>query len=108
VEGKESFKADARGSEVKYVNCTTWPQKRCQCGTLVRKAMKPRVPWKHAIYEWLNNHRLLEEVPEQSKARNVFARSNIGIMGSNPTRGMDVCVYSAFVLSCVGSNLMSG
>jgi hypothetical protein len=33
-----------------------------------------------------------------SKARNVFARSNIGIVGWNPTRGMDVsqdlfCVY---------------
>jgi hypothetical protein len=27
-----------------------------------------------------------------------FARSNTGIMGSNPTRGMDyVCVYSVFV-----------
>jgi hypothetical protein len=27
-----------------------------------------------------------------SKARNVFARSNAGIVGSNPTRGMDVCL----------------
>jgi hypothetical protein len=33
----------------------------------------------------------------------VFARSNGGIVGSNPTQGMDVCVcvYSVFVLSCV-------
>jgi hypothetical protein len=33
----------------------------------------------------------------------VFARSNIAIVGSNPTQGMDVCVYvySVFVLSCV-------
>jgi hypothetical protein len=32
-----------------------------------------------------------------------FARSNTGIVGSNPTQGMDiyVCVYSVFVLSCV-------
>jgi hypothetical protein len=29
----------------------------------------------------------------------VFARSNIGMVGSNPTQGMDVCVYSVFVLS---------
>jgi hypothetical protein len=29
---------------------------------------------------------------ERSKARNVFARLNTEIMGSNPTRGMDVCV----------------
>jgi hypothetical protein len=27
-----------------------------------------------------------------SKALTVFARSNTGILGSNPTRGMDVCV----------------
>jgi hypothetical protein len=35
------------------------------------------------------------------------ARSNAGIVGSNPTHGMDVCVcvYSLFVLSCVGSGL---
>jgi hypothetical protein len=38
-----------------------------------------------------------------SKAWTVFARSNTGIVGSNPTRGIDVCVwvYSAFVLSCL-------
>jgi hypothetical protein len=29
---------------------------------------------------------------------NVFARSNTGIVGSNSTEGMDVCVYSVFVL----------
>jgi hypothetical protein len=28
----------------------------------------------------------------RSKARTVFARSNTEIVGSNPTRGMDVCV----------------
>jgi hypothetical protein len=28
----------------------------------------------------------------RSKARNVFARSNTGVAGSNPTRGMDVCL----------------
>jgi hypothetical protein len=27
----------------------------------------------------------------RSKARNVFDRSNTGIAGSNPNRGMDVC-----------------
>jgi hypothetical protein len=30
-------------------------------------------------------------VAAQSKARTVFDRSNTGIMGSNPARGMDVC-----------------
>jgi hypothetical protein len=33
-----------------------------------------------------------------------------GMVGSNPTQGMDVCVcvYSVFVLSCVGSCLATG
>jgi hypothetical protein len=39
----------------------------------------------------------------------VFARSNIEIVGLNPTQGMDVVsVYSVFVLSCVGSDLAMG
>jgi hypothetical protein len=33
---------------------------------------------------------------------------NTGIMVSNPTRGMDVCDYSVFALSCVSSRLMTG
>jgi hypothetical protein len=34
-----------------------------------------------------------------------FGRSNTGVVGSNPTRSMYVCVYSVFVLSCVDSGL---
>jgi hypothetical protein len=30
-------------------------------------------------------------VAARSNALNVFVRSNTGIVGSNPTRGMDVC-----------------
>jgi hypothetical protein len=43
-------------------------------------------------------------VAAQSKAWTVFARSDAGIVGSNPTEGMDVCigcVYSVYVLVCV-------
>jgi hypothetical protein len=42
-------------------------------------------------------------VAERSEAWTVFARSNAGIVGSNPTQGMDVyvSVYYVFVLSCV-------
>jgi hypothetical protein len=32
-----------------------------------------------------------------SKASTVLVCSNSGVMGSNRTRGMDVCVYSVFV-----------
>jgi hypothetical protein len=45
----------------------------------------------------------------RSKASTVFGRSNIGIAGSNPARGMDGCLrYSVFVLSCVGRGLGAG
>jgi hypothetical protein len=39
----------------------------------------------------------------RSKTRTVLAPSNTGIVGSNSTQGMDVCVcvYSMFVLSSV-------
>jgi hypothetical protein len=36
-------------------------------------------------------------VAARPNALTVFAPSNAGIVGSNPTRGMDVCVYSVFV-----------
>jgi hypothetical protein len=46
---------------------------------------------------------LKHTVAARSKAWTAFARSKTGILGSNPTWGMDVCVcvYSVFVLSCV-------
>jgi hypothetical protein len=40
-------------------------------------------------------------VSARSEAWTVFAPSNTGIVGSNPTPGIDVCVYSVFVLFCV-------
>jgi hypothetical protein len=43
-----------------------------------------------------------------SKARTVFDRSNIGIVGSNPALGIDVCQSFCIVLSCVGRGLASG
>jgi hypothetical protein len=49
---------------------------------------------------------ILTTEAERSKARNVFARSNNGIVVSNPTQSMDVCPrYSVFMLSCVGNGL---
>jgi hypothetical protein len=47
--------------------------------------------------------KVLITVAARSKAWTVFARSDAGIVGSNPSNGMDVCVcvYSVFVLSCV-------
>jgi hypothetical protein len=46
-------------------------------------------------------------VAAPSKAWTVFARSDAGIVGLNPTLGMDVlCVYS-FIL-CLGRGLVTG
>jgi hypothetical protein len=42
-------------------------------------------------------------VAARSMAWIVFARSNAGIVGSNPTKGMDVCLCLFCV--CVGSDL---
>jgi hypothetical protein len=49
-------------------------------------------------------------VAARSKAWTVFARSNIGIVGSNLTQGMDVCVllFSVCVVFCVGIGLATG
>jgi hypothetical protein len=45
-------------------------------------------------------------VAARSWAWTIFARSSTGIVGSNPTRGMDVCVRLFCV--CVGSGLATG
>jgi hypothetical protein len=44
----------------------------------------------------------------RSKELNAFANSNAGIVGSNPTRGMNICQLSVFVLLCVSSVLGLG
>jgi hypothetical protein len=45
----------------------------------------------------------------RSKAWTVFARSNAEIVGSNSTRGMDVCVrlFCVCVVLCIGSGLVT-
>jgi hypothetical protein len=49
-------------------------------------------------------------VAAPSKAWTVFARSNAGIVGSNLTQGMDVCVrlFCVCAVLCVGSGLTTG
>jgi hypothetical protein len=46
-------------------------------------------------------------VATRSKTRTVFARSNTGVVCSNPTRGMDVCVrlFPVYVVLCIGRGL---
>jgi hypothetical protein len=49
-------------------------------------------------------------VTARSKAWTIFARSNTGIVGSNPTRGIYVCVhlFCVCVVLCAGSDLVTG
>jgi hypothetical protein len=51
-------------------------------------------------------------VAARSKVWTVFARSNAGIVGSNPTQDMDVCVrlrlFRVCVILCVNSGLAMG
>jgi hypothetical protein len=44
-------------------------------------------------------------IAERSKSCTAYDRSNIGIAGSNPARGMDVFPRFCVVLSCVGRGL---
>jgi hypothetical protein len=56
----------------------------------------------------IHNKFVLMTVATGSKARNIFARSNTGIVVSNPIRGMDVRVSPVFVLPCVGIGIATG
>jgi hypothetical protein len=53
---------------------------------------------------------LTQLVCGRPKALTVFARSNAGIVGSNPTQCMNVCVrlFCVCVVLCVGSGLATG
>jgi hypothetical protein len=48
-------------------------------------------------------------VAARSKAWTVFARANTGIVGSNPTWGMNVCVhlFCVYAVLCAGSGLVT-
>jgi hypothetical protein len=51
----------------------------------------------------MNKRHLPITIYAPSEAWTVFARSKTGIVGSNPTRGMDICV-----VLCVGSGVATG
>jgi hypothetical protein len=45
---------------------------------------------------------MMNRLAPRFKAQHFFARSNNGIVGSNPTQVIDVCVYYLFVFcSCL-------
>jgi hypothetical protein len=61
------------------------------------------------MIEICNGYNIIQPITAAvpSKASTVFARSNIGVVGSNPTRDTDVCVrlFCVCVILCVGSGL---
>jgi hypothetical protein len=61
----------------------------------------------NCYFLWYNLPALWITVAARSKAWTVFALSNTGIVCSNPTRGMDVCVclFCICIVLCVGSGL---
>jgi hypothetical protein len=65
--------------------------------------------WKEIVMVYFKDVGLHKRmaVAARSKARIVFAHTNNGIVGSNPTRGMDVCehLFCLCVFPCVGSGL---
>jgi hypothetical protein len=69
----------------------------------VRKVLL-RLEEAHGEYEVMVNISILKlympvSMAEGSKASTVFSRSNIGITGLNPARGIDVCLRLS-VLCC--------
>jgi hypothetical protein len=68
----------------------------------------------HLLYNWsifqvLTEHNCRSQCPRGLRYEPAFARSNSGIVGSNPTRDMDVCVrlFCVCVVLCVGSGLVT-
>jgi hypothetical protein len=70
--------------------------------------------WTFGFYSRQEISWLTDELPitvdARSKAWTVFARSDAGIVSSNPTQVMDVCVrlFCVCVVLCVGSGLATG
>jgi hypothetical protein len=86
---------------------------RTRCSVFTYDAACQRQMWEcYMLIFWefsIVNLYLLTKVAALSMAWSVFASSNTGIAGSNPTRGMDICVclFRVFVLR-VGSGLATG
>jgi hypothetical protein len=58
---------------------------------------------RYSMWSWIT-------IAARSKAWTVFTLSNAGIVSSNPSQGMDVCVhlFCVCVVLCVGSGLATG
>jgi hypothetical protein len=71
----------------------------------LKTKLRGRSPQANSKYKEVINSSGPITVAARSRAWNVFARSNTGIVHSNPPEGMDVCVHYVFAL---GSGLALG
>jgi hypothetical protein len=82
---------------------------RSLCGLMPLVYIYSFTLWSSEIW-----HRTVWYMPDTtvawSKVCTVFARSEAGIVGSNPTQGMHVCVrlFCVCIVLCVGSGLAMG
>jgi hypothetical protein len=102
----------AHESGMRFTFCVySWNSSAIVCISCMKKGKSQKNGENYAARRFMRVVcRLAITVAARSKAWTVFARSDTGVMGSNPTRGMDICVrlFCACVVLCVGSGLATG
>jgi hypothetical protein len=75
----------------------------CESLTFPTQIYLQRSEYRFTCFQWKWNIVWPITVAARYKAWTVFTRSNAGIVGSNPSRGMHICVrvYTVFVFFCV-------
>jgi hypothetical protein len=94
------------------VQCYSYSTIHCIAVTLYMKLLHPNFVWNCKLVQLLSRMPLTPPITVgvRSKAWTVFARSNTGVVGSNPTQSMDGCLrlFCVCVVLCVGSGLATG
>jgi hypothetical protein len=80
----------------------TWPDPGLNPGRRGEKQATNRLSYGSALQAYILH--LPITVAAQSKVWTVFVRLDAGIVGSNQTQGMDICVRLFCVFLCVGSD----
>jgi hypothetical protein len=83
-------------------NITSWTQHSIKNKGIFGKIYTTYIPveWNLPISKW-EWETMPITVAARSKAETVFVRSNAGVVGSNSTQGMSVCILHVFLLFCV-------
>jgi hypothetical protein len=106
--GREVIRiSEAKGSS-KNKTKTTWTQKYGKFNGISSADENKRITIEPVFKNYKKTMPITLVV--LSKAWTVFARSDAGIVGSNPTQGMDICVhlFCVYVVLCVDIGLSTG